>query len=361
MSTEVHKAISKEEAIHLKKSLADKVDLPEIKQNAIFAFLASRHVPPEVLCYILIFFVSMIFMELSLEAATKEFSDVDSLASAVTLFQFGFCLLLPLIISRGEGLKRFPRTIGGFVPYIRLSIVIFGATGFATQSVKYVSYPTKVVFKSAKLIPTMMVATVLQRKIYGRLEYAAAVMLCAGAAGYAYGSGSASGMQSNNWYGVVLLTISIFCDAIVPNLQKMLMSPHELPHELPHSKSKAAGLSATELMVNTNAVGFASVLCYMFMTNQLLPAVETALMRPRLILYLVLVGVGLSTAVLAYTKLIQTTDSVVAVTVATMRKVVTVILSFVVFPKPLLAVHVVSGMSLLGGIALGSFAKGRTR
>lgn len=275
----------------------------------------------------------------------------------VTLFQFGFCLLLPLIISRGEGLKRFPRTIGGFVPYIRLSIVIFGATGFATQSVKYVSYPTKVVFKSAKLIPTMMVATVLQRKIYGKLEYAAAVMLCAGAAGYAYGSGSGGGMLSNSWHGVVLLTISIFCDAIVPNLQKILMSPHELPH----SKSKAAGLSATELMVNTNAVGFASVLCYMFMTNQLLPAVETAILRPRLILYLVLVGVGLSTAVLAYTKLIQTTDSVVAVTVATMRKVVTVILSYVVFPKPLLAVHVVSGLLILGGIALGSFAKERTR
>lgn len=358
MSTEVHNARSKEEAFHLKSPLDNEVDLPEIKRNAIFAFLASRLVPPEVFCYMLIFFVFMIFMELSLEAATKEFSDLESLASAVTLFQFGFCLLLPLIISRGEGLKRFPRTIGGFVPYIRLSLVIFGATGFATQSVKYVSYPTKVVFKSAKLIPTMMVATVLQRKIYGKVEYAAAVMLCAGAAGYAYGSGSEGGMQSNSWHGVVLLTISIFCDAIVPNLQKILMSPHE---ELPHSKSKADGLSATELMVNTNAVGFASVLCYMFITNQLMSAVETAILRPRLILYLVLVGVGLSTAVLAYTKLIQTTDSVVAVTVATMRKVVTVILSYIVFPKPLSAVHVVSGLLVLSGVALGSFTKERTR
>jgi hypothetical protein len=84
MSTEVHKAGSKEEAIHLKTSSGVEVDLPEIKQNAIFAFLASCHVPPEVLCYMVIFFVFMIFMELSLEAATKEFSDLDSLASAVT-------------------------------------------------------------------------------------------------------------------------------------------------------------------------------------------------------------------------------------------------------------------------------------
>jgi hypothetical protein len=115
-------------------------------------------------------------------------------------------------------------------------------------------------------------------------------------------------------------------------------------------------------MVNTNAVGFPSVLCYMLMTNLLLPAVETAILRPRLILCLVLVGLGLSMAVLACAKLIQTTDSVIAVTVATMQKVVTVILLHVVFPKPLLAVHVVSGLLLLAGeIALGSFAKEQTR
>jgi adenosine 3'-phospho 5'-phosphosulfate transporter B3 len=241
MSTEAYQARSEKEAIHLKTFSDAEVDLLRIKQNAIFAFLASRHVPPEVLCYMLIFFAFMTFMKLSLEAATKEFSDLDSLASAVTLFQFGFCLLSPLIVSRGEGLKRFPRTIGGFAPYIRLSIVIFGATGVATQSVKYVSYPTRAVFKSAKLITTMMVATVLQRKIYGKLECAAAVMLCAGAAGYACGSGSGDGMQSNSWHGIVLLTTSIFCDAIAPNLQNVLM----LPFEAPHSKSKAAGLSAT--------------------------------------------------------------------------------------------------------------------
>jgi drug/metabolite transporter (DMT)-like permease len=39
--------------------------------------------------------------------------------------------------------------------------------------------------------------------------------------------------------------------------------------------------------------------------------------------------------VLCYTSLIQETGPVVAVTVSTIRKVVTIVLSYVVFPKPL--------------------------
>ena len=46
-----------------------------------------------------------------------------------------------------------------FTPYIRLSLAVFGATALATHSLHYVSYPTKVVFKAAKLIPTMIVST----------------------------------------------------------------------------------------------------------------------------------------------------------------------------------------------------------
>ena len=73
-----------------------------------------------------------------------------------------------------------------------------------------------------------------------------------------------------------------------------------------------------------------------------------------------MMGLGLATAVLAYTKLIQVTDSVVAVQVATLRKVATVVLSYIVFPKPWLWIHVVgAGDLVLAGIVLGAYAKER--
>ena len=337
------------------------------KGSLFRALLTGPNMSTEVLVYMVTFFLAMVFMELALEMATTEFGELDALASAVTLFQFGFCLVLPLVQTQGQGIRRFPQTTSELVPYINLSFVIFGATALATRAVKYVSYPTKVIFKSAKLIPTMVMATALQRKMYTPLEYLSALLLCLGAAGYSFGSASnrSSTIPSNdetNDYtlGITLLTISIFCDAIVPNLQKVLMSPpDQLPAQI--NKSTVSGLTASELMINTNTIGFGCVLLYMLGTNQLWDALQTSLVHPLLVLYLVLIGLGLATAVLAYTKLIQATDSVVAVKVATLRKVVTVVLSYVLFPKPLLLIHFIAGLSVLGGILLGAYAKENAR
>jgi adenosine 3'-phospho 5'-phosphosulfate transporter B3 len=298
----------------------------------------------QVISYMLVFFAAMVGHELALEAATTEFSFVDSIAYSVTLFQFGFCLLLPLLVTQGNALKRFPRSPREALPYVKLSLVVFGATALASQSLKWVTYPTKVVFKSTKLIPTMMVATIMQGKRYGWLDYLAALLLCVGAAGYAMDSSVSHGPVNNAVPGLVLLIISILCDALVPNLQQQFMTPPD-------------ALSATELMVNVNAVGFSGLLVYMLAMGQLMEGIRTCLEFPRLMVYLTLVGLGLSTAVLAYTRLIQTSGSVAAVAVATLRKVATIVLSYIVFPKPLLAMHIAAGLAVLAGVLLSTVKK----
>ena len=90
---------------------------------------------------IAVFFFAMIAHELAIEAVSTEFSDLESLASSVTLFQFGFCFVLPLIISRGKVCETFPRSVKEALPYVRLSFLVFGSTGLATESLRYVSYP----------------------------------------------------------------------------------------------------------------------------------------------------------------------------------------------------------------------------
>ena len=335
---------------------------PSLRQR-LQLFLINHNLSSAALVYTALFFISMVGHELALEAATKDFSQLESLAYAVTLFQFGFCVLLPVLWTRGKALKKFPSQPTDFGPYIILSIVVTGATGLATQAVAYVSYPTKVVFKSAKLIPTMMVATVIQRKVYGIRDYLGATLLSIGAAGYTYGSHNEP-KQENNWIGILLLTLSVFCDALVPNLQKILMAPIEtkttqgLPFlREPFGKDGEAiksGVSASELMTNVNAIGFAGVLSYMMVTGHLAATMAAAIQHPKLLIDLVLVGLGLSTAVLNYTNLIQSSGSVIAVAVATLRKVATVILSYVVFPKPLLGIHVISLFFVLSGIVLSS-------
>lgn len=338
------------------------------------------------------FFGCMVIMELALEAANKEFPDLEALPYAVTLFQFGFCFFLPLVLSRGASLSTFPKSVSESLPYLSLSLVVFGSTCLASMSVRYVSYPTKVVLKSAKLIPTMMVATILQRgnhNKYGMMDYVAALLLSLGAAGYSWGSGSDAprGNDGASWFGITLLVISVCCDAFTPNIQQRLMAAPTsvgvvgtgLPttaitttlHRPSDSRMVCSkltpivlpyglGLSASELMTNANGIGCIGLLVFMLGSGSLMEALMASMSHPRLLGYLFIIGLSLATAVLCYTQLIQQAGSVVAVGVATLRKVATIILSYVVFPKMLSKIHAVSGLLVLLGILISSRTKRST-
>lgn len=319
----------------------------------------------DVVTNMFIFFFAMIVMELSLEGASTHFPELDSLAATVTLFQFGYCFTLPLLISRGQALQTFPSTFKQLIPYIKLSMLVFGATALSTKSIKYVSYPTKVVFKSAKLIPTMIVSTILNKgSKYGPYDYVAAVLLCLSAAGFSFGSkGTSNSDENQSHYGIILLTISIICDACVPNIQFQLMHPEAKKTTEVDASGKqekaSQGLSASAVMLNVNAVGFVCVFLFMLLNGSLVKAAAEATENPKLLMYLHMIGIGLGTAVWAYTRLIKASSSVTAVTVATVRKVVTILLSYIVYPKPIYGIHIVSACFFLGGILLNSFCRSR--
>jgi len=363
----------------------------------------------KVLFFSIVFFLSMVGHELALEAATTEFASLSMIAYWISFIQFGFCLCMPLIVTCGRAGKKFPNSFAKALPYVTLSLVVFGSTALASEALLYVTYPTKVVFKSAKLIPTMMVSTLFFRdKHYNQRHYIAAFLICLGAMGFALDSkitthytatttsagdviaaaaatlNTETAVVSNSstralqeveglqqdlqqqqqqqdedtamaqaWPGLVLLTIAVICDALVPNLQKKFMSP-------------PLSLSAMELMVNVNAVGFLGVSAYLFMSYMMLVFVGTSdttttnilpSFHSYLLFYLVLIGLGISTAIWAYTQLLQLTGSVTAVTVATLRKVVTIVLSYVVFPnKHISQWHILAGIAVLTGIVLSNIA-----
>ena len=121
------------------------------------------------------------------------------------------------------------------------------------------------------------------------------------------------------------------------------------------------GLSAHAIMINVNVIGFSALLVYMIVSGSLLNTIQVSIENPHLLFYLTCVGLCLSTAVLAYTKLIKSSGSVIAVAVSTLRKVTTVMLSYIVFPKPINQIHLVSGVCVLIGIIISSFCKNRKR
>lgn len=314
-------------------------------------------------------------------------------------------------------IRNFPREWKQFFVYVKLSAVVYGATALATMSLAYsgVTYVTKVVFKSAKLIPTMIVGVIMdaraikagsknvKKKNYSIWDYGSALLLCLGAAGFCLSSNKTdddssaksdeemmeSVTQGPHWIGISLLIGSVFCDAFVPNISEQLMQQgatgerNKAVHrkvsdyddgdeevemksllssnnnEQSQTQKKKEGLSSASLMVNTNSIGFMLLFLSTIISSQLMPIVTFMAVHPHFLLLHVVVGCGLGTAVLAYTELIKRSGPAFAVAVATLRKVVTVILSYIVFPKAMTLMHFASSCLVLAGIVVGFIGKRR--
>jgi drug/metabolite transporter (DMT)-like permease len=81
--------------------------------------------------------------------------------------------------------------------------------------------------------------------------------------------------------------------------------------------------------------------------------------RAHLLGSLVMIGLSLAVAVFAYTRLIKESGPVVAVVVVTLRKVTTVALLYVVYPKVFSTIHGISALLVISGILFSSSSKQR--
>jgi len=64
--------------------------------------------------------------------------------------------------------------------YMQLTACLFGTSYLSTVGLDYISYPTKVVFRSCKLIPTMAVAFCYNSERFSFTDIWCAVAICAG-------------------------------------------------------------------------------------------------------------------------------------------------------------------------------------
>lgn len=220
------------------------------RQESTSCLISHRYAP---ILYAATYLSCQVLVELTIEGTQNAFPDLLALPYAMTLFQFSCCFLLPICISKGETIKKIPQSLIKILPYIVLSLVVFSSNVCKSSSARYVSFPTKVIFKSTKLMPTMVVATIFQNKKYGRLDYLAATLLCIGAAGYSIGETTKNDEKMDSYYGIFLLIISVLCDAITPNIKQwLMMNPTEKPNNLQISQTPLpqSSLSLSSLTVN---------------------------------------------------------------------------------------------------------------
>ncbi|XP_033072069.1 adenosine 3'-phospho 5'-phosphosulfate transporter 2 isoform X5 [Trachypithecus francoisi] len=215
----------------------------------------------------------------------------------LTLVQFAFYSIFGLIELQLIQDKR--RRIPGKT-YMIIAFLTVGTMGLSNTSLGYLNYPTQVIFKCCKLIPVMLGGVFIQGKRYNVADVSAAICMSLGLI----------------WFTLADSTIAPnfnLTDAVIGNVQEKAMKLHN---------------ASNSEMNPIRTYGYA----FLFS----------------------LTGYFGISFVLA---LIKIFGALIAVTVTTGRKAMTIVLSFIFFAKPFTFQYVWSGFLVVLGIFLNVYSK----
>lgn len=224
--------------------------------------------------------------------------------------------------------------------YPLLTLCLLSSSALSNISLNYINFPTKVVFRSCKLIPTMMIASIVHRKSFTALEYICAAAACIGLILFA----AADWEMSPDYHpvGIFLVSMSVCADALLPNAQEGLFK---------------LGSSRLEVTFYTNIF----TLLIMTLSTVASGDLPGALLRingnHQLKIYFAIYTFVAYIAISFHMNVVKRYGGVAAVLVATGRKAMTLILSFLLFPKSFSWFYPLGAILVLGGLLVSSLAK----
>jgi adenosine 3'-phospho 5'-phosphosulfate transporter B3 len=286
-------------------------------------------------------------------------------------------------IGNGESKKKM---VAPICAYPLLTLCLLMSSSLASWSLNYINFPTKVVFRSCKLLPTMILAVVMgNSKRFTVIEIGSAMAVCAGLITFAAGDWSLSKPQFHP-FGLTLVTLSVFADAVLPNAQEKIFRTYDA------SKSEVMFFTNVfTLMLQTGSallsgdlMGFVHFIMgkpkveetnyfsYMMVTTtdeqhrnlleeESLEASHGTGLRKTFLSYVIAYVLISHIAVSAHTQVVKKFGGVAAVFVGTARKGMTLVLSFVLFPKESNWKYAAGAVFVLGGLTVASLEKQRNR
>ena len=151
-----------------------------------------------------------------------KFSGYMTLMTALTM---AVCGQLERLLT-GDTVRK-----GSLQQYLKLSLLTLSGMYFTNWSLQYLNYPTRVLFKSSKLLPTMVAGTLMQGRTYSALEYCAAAGLVVGI--LLFTMGDAELRPSFQPIGVGLICIGVAADAATSNYEEKTFFRSEQPASQP--------------------------------------------------------------------------------------------------------------------------------
>jgi solute carrier family 35 (adenosine 3'-phospho 5'-phosphosulfate transporter), member B3 len=231
-----------------------------------------------------------------------------------------------LISSPNDSIHRQQRK-APMTAYPVLTALLLASSAFSNMSLNCTSFPTKAVFRSCKLISTMIVASILHKKRFSVVEYACATAVCS--------DWTVSGPNFHP-VGLILVSASVFADAVLPNAQERLFHVYQA--------------SRLEVTYYTNIYTLAVMTLASLSSGEFLPAMSVISSSMLLQVYFGIYAMVAYVATSFDLTVVRRFGGVTAVLLATARKGMTLILSFVLIPKEFSYYYPMGATLVLGGL-----------
>ncbi|KAK1261399.1 UDP-galactose/UDP-glucose transporter 4 [Acorus gramineus] len=237
-------------------------------------------------------------------------------------FVQGF-VYLALIYLQGFTVKQM---VNPWRTYVKLSVVLMGSHGLTKGSLAFLNYPAQLMFKSTKVLPVMIMGAFIPglRRKYPVHEYISALLLVMGLILFTLADANTS--PNFSVIGVLMVSGALVMDAFLGNLQEAIFTMNPETTQM-------------EMLFCSTVVGLPFLIPPMVLTGELFRAWNSC--SQHLYVYGVLVFEAMATFVgqVSVLSLIAIFGAATTAMVTTARKAVTLLLSFLIFTKPLTEQH----------------------
>eukprot|EP00520_Triparma_pacifica_P013246 CAMPEP_0118632958 /NCGR_PEP_ID=MMETSP0785-20121206/730_1 /TAXON_ID=91992 /ORGANISM="Bolidomonas pacifica, Strain CCMP 1866" /LENGTH=201 /DNA_ID=CAMNT_0006523779 /DNA_START=154 /DNA_END=755 /DNA_ORIENTATION=- len=190
----------------------------------------------------------------------------------------------------------------------------------------------------------MFLATVLNGRTFSFVEYFAAGAICLGLVVYSFSESQESAKFSP--FGMILVSLSVIADSALPNAQERLFR---------------MGCSRSEVTYYTNVLVLAGMTITTVASGDLKVTLTFSVMNPGIVPYLAFYTVISYLAITVHMSTIKKFSAVPTVLLGTARKALTIVVSFVVFPKPMGFGHLTGTVMVLGGLTASGLGKAKNK
>ncbi|CAD5234643.1 unnamed protein product [Bursaphelenchus xylophilus] len=260
----------------------------------------------------------------------------------LTLIQFCIYSLFSTAEAKmtTDNIRRIPMQT-----YFQLAFYTVATMGLSNASVGYLNYPTQVIFKCCKLIPVLVGGILIQGKRFGFYDVMAAGLMSLGLIFFTLADNSVS--PNFDPRGYFMITLALVADAIIGNVQEKAIKAHQAPN--------------CEVVLYSYSIGSVYIFIGTLLSAEFFDAFSWFAENPsqygNAVIFSVLGYLGISVVL----TLVRTYGALIAVTVTTMRKAVTIVLSFLFFSKPFTLNYLWSAGLVVLAIYLNIYSKNQQK